>query len=127
MNCDDKTKNYRMSIVQAYSNGKTIEFRLLNYGPSTQWNLMAAPIFDFVSYEYRIKKPDLVPFTYEDALYFLGFYIKKKDDESKCPSIYTITGVREECITFHIFSITYAELLKDYVFVAGLPCGKKAL
>lgn len=106
-----------LPIIQAYAEGKEIEYRKL-IRRCENWYEITKPTWNDTT-EYRIKpEPKYVPFTRNDDL--LGERIENKFTHA----VFMISGVTNEHIYVGPSFITYGELFNDYIFVDGSPCGK---
>lgn len=117
-------------IIQAFAEGKTIEFRELGY---KYWNKLTNPAFNLSIYEYRIKpEPKYRPFKdtnecWQEMQKHQPFgWIKDKEKEN-----YTfITAIREDSkigeisVSGNIY-MNLLELMNNYTFTDGTPFGVK--
>ncbi len=72
---------------------------------------------------WRIKKEiEYIPFTYEDKELLKGKWIKNKDSDLK--SLFLIFSIHEESIEISGNEFMYVDLLHNYTFDDGTPCGK---
>jgi len=112
-----KTTKEMIEVMQAFENGAEIEAKPIVVG---DWKEETEPEWDWVSFDYRIKKqpkePEYIPFSFEDAEQLVGKIIKSKDENW----IELLTFFDEDCTS----NITYEALLKDYTFLDGSLCGK---
>ena len=66
-----------IKIMQAFEDGKKIEYKVRKEDGA--WCMVTFPIWDWWSYDYRIKKePKYVPFEWEDRAQFMGKWIRRK-------------------------------------------------
>lgn len=127
-----------LPIIQAFAEGKTIEFRIKdgkepNGLRGWEWEEVDIPTFDTYRYEYRIKpKPKYRPFKnaeecWQEMLKHQPFgWVKDKEDGHKV----TITKVNDDEKT-GIMAIngksewTLEGLMDYYTFADGTPFGIK--
>lgn len=112
-----KTTKEMIEVMQAFENGAEIEAKPIVVG---DWEEETEPEWDWVSFDYRIKKqpkePEYIPFSFEDAEQLIGKVVKSKDENW----IEMITW----CDNDEASSISYSNLLYGYTFIEGSPCGK---
>lgn len=113
-----------LPFVQALAEGKEIEF----YEESTdKWSNAVEYTFMHPAKCYRIKpEKKLVPFTWEDRGLLIRKIIKSKDGTV----ITTIIGIVKLVdgsfrIDLSIQPVSPNQLLIDYTFLDGSPCGKE--
>ena len=95
-----------------------IEFR----SGLTTWKRKPIPTFE-IDVAYRIKpQPKIVPFTFNDADSLRGKWIKHKDHKFE----FCVVSLSHYGFTSPI-TVSYKNLLLDYEFLDGSPCGKKEL
>lgn len=103
-----------IAVLTAYKEGKKIQVKI-----TSGWVLAALPNWDFHNNTYRVlSEPKLIPFDYNDDL--VGKVVKHKKIESKSLIVTQDAGG----LTITSYSIDYFDLLKDYTFLDGKPCGK---
>lgn len=108
----------RISIMEAFKNGATIEYRSYKDHLST-WEITQTPAWNWHEYSYRIKpEPEYVPFDCNDNL--IGKEIKAK--EGCLRGIITVQD--SVLVVMGDIYIPYKKLFEDYVFNDGTPCGK---
>lgn len=112
-----KTTAEMIAVMQAYVDGKEIE--MCAYG-TCDWlviPLNRQPLWNWGDYSYRVKpEPEYIPFTFEDAEFLIDKIVKH---ETK--------PIIEKLISFGLESanaIFYEELLENFTFLDGSPCGK---
>lgn len=112
-----KTIEEKIAVMQAFADGKEIECKEICY---TEWQKTVDPLWDWYSTDYRIKeepkKPEYIPFTFEDAEFLIGKIVKSKNQNWVEMIIWcddTGTSVTD-----------YESLLSDHTFLDGSPCGK---
>jgi len=78
---------------------------------------------DFIDhYDYRIKpEPKRIPFDFSDAKTLIGRAVMHKDKRIFC----IITDLTKVDIWLSNECKKYDELLSDYKFLDGTPCGKE--
>ena len=88
---------------------------------SGEWVDDDEPTFLEIS-DYRIKpQPKLIPFDFSDAEMLIGMAVRSKDG-----SIFSlITDLGENQIWLSNQCFMYSQLLSDYTFLYGEPCGKE--
>lgn len=104
-------------LKEAFEKGAIIEY----YDePYQMWIIATDPSWNKFS-KYRIKpEPKYIPFTWEDREELRGKWLKRKDyNVEKLPT--TICN-KDVMIGDQFYS--YKELLKDFTFLDGTPCGK---
>lgn len=108
-------------VIKAWAEG--YEIQVMQKG-SKQWIDAISPIVAwYEDYEYRIKpEPKYVPFTFEDAKYFIGKTVINK----KSGSLHIITSLFKPSEEIRIRSTCYSlkAFLDDFTFLDGSPCGK---
>ena len=105
-----------IAVLTAYKEGKEIEIDI-----HQSWHTVGKNYkeFDFVNKTYRIKpEPKLIPFDYNDDL--VGKVVKHKKINFKS----TIASQYNDCCGLSGNLVSYGELLNDYTFLDGKPCGK---
>lgn len=119
----------KIAVMQAYAEGKKIEICSINTDPIKKWFVCYAPTWNWDSFDYRVK-PELKPRPYmfdelQDEMAKGKFVVKHKYSKS----IYTITQVcddysKDEKIQLSTYNnISYEQLLKNYQWLDGSPCG----
>lgn len=106
--------------IEAFKNGKQIQYRL-DEDDDTEWRDINEPAF-FIETEYRIKPEfEYVPFDFSDGQILIIRPIKNKNQNL----IGMITQVDNDGVTVggNLFS-TFEDLLDDWTFSDGSPCGK---
>lgn len=104
-----------IEIAEAILQGKEIESK---FGDS--WIDCRDPLIGIAAAFIRVKPdPKLVPFDFSDAEFLLGKIVKGKTFDKMgiiCSAASTFVSVN--C------NMTYKDLLQDYTFIDGYPCGK---
>ena len=109
-----KTIQEKIAVMQAFIEGKKIQLRHFN---DSKYYDCTKPGWNWDSYDYRIKPAtEYVPFTFEDAEFLIGKPVKHKKDSW----VEVITYCNEN----ETSSCMYEDLLRDYTFLDGSPCGK---
>ena len=109
-----KTTAEIIAVMQAHEDGKEIEYRN-GYYPT--WKRTPNPLWDWSTTDYRVKpEPEYIPFTFEDAEFLLGKVVKNKKENF----LTVITWCFNEAVNMGDFK----QLLCDYTFLDGSPCGK---
>lgn len=77
------TIDEQIAILQAAKDGKAIEFNIIN-SACTGWSLWCSEHFDFVGYEYRIKREPRELWVYQNERGNLATYplTKRKPSET---------------------------------------------
>ena len=84
------------------------------------YDVEGLPIFSN-DIEYRLKpEPEYIPFDFSDANKLIGKAVKAKDSSH----LMLITIVDLIHVRISQAWIKYQELLDDYIFLNGTPCGK---
>lgn len=113
----NNAKTY-LDVITAFANGKTIEHKSIGAGC---WDIDENPSFAF-PHQYRIKpEPKLVSFTFEDNLLFRDKWIRQKD--LKALSRLSWFGPISISLGDNN-KMTYIQLLDNFEFEDGSPCGK---
>lgn len=114
-----KTIEEKISVMQAFAEGKEIE-RIIKSIGGLCWVLDPTPSWNWYSFDYRVKEepkqPEYIPFTFEDAEHLIGKSVKHKKD--------SWVEVITYCNKNETSSCMYEDLLRDYTFLDGSPCGK---
>lgn len=118
MNAVEITKTFlnMMPIMEAYLQGKTIEYKDFD-----DWKETTSPAWNLHT-KYRVKpEPKYIPFNYNTNL--LGRTVIYKDKErANCRFMITTQG--ERYLTVNGGLVDYEALLIHYAFEDGSPCGK---
>lgn len=121
-----KTTKEMIEVMQAFDRGEWIEFANIGFD---DWVATEAPLWDWSSYNYRVKpKPKLVPYEsmqeFYEAMKEHGQYLKMIcfNGYFWCP-----TTIESDDIWIAGVRVTYEELIKEYEFVDGAPCGKEVM
>lgn len=105
-----------LEVIKAFANGKDIQMLL-----GAEWLDVNEPAFSKLS-TYRVKpKCEYVPFDFSDGQKILLKIVSKG-----CPKfIGIISGLDDDGILIagNVF-VTYEDLLMDWKFSDGSPCGK---
>ena len=114
-----KTIQEKIAVMQAFAEGKTIEYSIIS-DKLEDWIITESPFWDWIRIDYRVKEepkqPEYIPFTFEDAEFLIGKPVKHKKDSW----VEVITYCNEN----ETSSCMYEDLLRDYTFLDGSPCGK---
>jgi hypothetical protein len=104
-------------VILAFLEGREVQLRL----SIDEWIIDDSPSF-LEHQDYRIKPdPKLIPFDFSDAEILIGRAVKSKD--GKIVSV--ITNLTIDIVWLGDERIFYDELLSDYTFLDGTPCGQK--
>ena len=108
-----KTTKEMIAVMQAYADGKGIEYSFIK----DSWYDDKNPCWNLVDYNYRVKEaPEYIPFTFEDAEFLIGKIVSSKKKQYKVMIF--------ECNKKSVQHYTYEELLNNWTFLDGSPCGK---
>ena len=108
-----KTTKEMIAIMQAFTDGKEIEYSFIN----GSWYDDKNPCWNWVDYNYRVKHtPEYVPFTFEDAEFLIGKTVRCKSQDY----VALIISVTKDGTSVDDFK----PLLDDFAFLDGSPCGK---
>lgn len=111
-----KTTKEMIAVMQAFADGKEIEF-YPNFYTNKIWKDTSNPTWEWHQFDYRVKKaPEYVPFTFEDADFLIGKSVRHKTNNWVELITYCDKADTSIC--------TYKDLLRDYTFIDGSPCGK---
>jgi hypothetical protein len=105
------------AVILAYLEGNEVQYK-----PSLgEWSDIKYPTF-LEHFDYRIKpEPKLIPFDFSDAEMLVNKIVKSKD--GSIVSLITDAGIGK--VWVGKWGDTYDNLLKDYTFLDGSPCGKE--
>jgi hypothetical protein len=110
-----------IEVMKAYENRKNIQCRYKDEG---RWCDLGTPSWDWSSYDYRIKQPEdkYRPYKPEELILLKGKWLKTKEG-----SIAQVIGIALTSNLVLIFTGWYSptDLLKDWTFEDGSPCGVK--
>lgn len=111
-----KTTKEMIAVMQAFADGKEIEFSP-NFYTDKIWKDTSNPTWEWHQFDYRVKHaPEYVPFTFEDWEIMVDEIVKHKTK----PIIEKLTSFCDESVN----AIFYNELLEEFTFLDGSPCGK---
>ena len=111
-----KTTKEMIAVMQAHADGKEIE-SANNSLTDKIWYYTRDPIWNWSENDYRVKQaPEYVPFTFEDWEVMVDGIVKHKTK----PIIEKLTSFCDESVN----AIFYNELLEEFTFLDGSPCGK---
>jgi hypothetical protein len=103
-------------VILAYLEGKDVQIKITN-----GWTEASEPSFNEGT-DYRIKpQPQLIPFDFSDAEMLIGRAVKSKDGEI----VSVITDLTRNTVWMSNACKNYDELLSNYTFLYGEPCGKE--
>lgn len=113
-----KTIDEMIEVMQAYKDGKTIEFTDFYYDDN--WKEIDSPYWNWRLFDYRVKpEPKYVPYDSVDEVE------KDKWIKSKATGfLYRICSIKEDMIYFELGSDDTKELFDLFTYEDGTPCGK---
>lgn len=113
-----KQPHKHAEVIKSWADGAEIECRSDIH---SNWIPVKDPSW-YNNYEYRIKlEPKLIPFTFEDRELLRGKWVTKKSVNTE----WLIVTISEHGVLIHhTYTVNYRELLSDYIFTDGSPCGK---
>jgi hypothetical protein len=104
-------------VILAFLDGRDVQIK----NPTGEWEYIQNPNFLEIS-DYRIKpEPQLIPFDFSDAEMLIGRMVKSKD--GKIVSV--ITDLTRNTVWMSASDKSYNELLSEFTFLNGTPCGQK--
>ena len=122
------TTKEMIEVMQAYDRGEQIERR---DRCGNNWFLAPIPSWDWVQYEYRVKpKPKYVPFDtpeeFLEAQRVHGEVLEDKENGVKMTAYVNKNGIVVSPKFFsNIWMVSNLQnILRDYRFKEGTPCGK---
>jgi hypothetical protein len=105
------------AVILAFLEGREVQYQMT----SGEWVDDDSPTFLEIS-DYRIKpQPQLIPFDFSHAEMLIGKAVRNKDGKIVC----VITDLTKSTVWMSNECKTYDELLSDYTFLDGTPCGKE--
>lgn len=111
------TIDEKIAVMQAFKEGKEIEFRQL--GTPDVFVNCTHPFWNFGTFEYRVKPepepPKYEPFSFEDDL--VGKVVTDGEIEA-------MITVKARNVVYIDKFYHYADLLENWKFLNGSPCGK---
>ena len=113
-------------ILLAYSQGRIIQMRSF-FGP---WYDVVGFQMEYVNSELRIKpEPKLVSFTFEDNKLFRDKWIILKNEFGGMGWLNKIVNINNDGVKIiskngGMTDKLYCEILEQYIFEDGSPCGK---
>ena len=122
-----KTTQEMIAVMQAYVDGKEIEF-LQKCNKIKVYKSTDYPSWNWFKFDYQVKEtpeyvpftfedaPEYVPFTFEDAEFLIGKVVKHKRDNWVVAITY--------CYKNETQIGTFEDLLCNFTFLDGSPCGK---
>lgn len=112
-----KTIEEKIAVMQAFREGKEIQLRLLI---DSKYYDCKNPGWNWDNYDYRVKgepkQPEYIPFSFEDWEIMVDRIVKHKTK----PIIEKLTSFFDDSVN----AIFYNELLEEFTFLDGSPCGK---
>ena len=109
--------------IKAWADGAEIEMRVKSLNKWGDWEITYCPGWHTISdIEYRVKpQPKLVPFDFSDAEQLIGKAVRNK----YVKKLQLIVHVGDSVIlSNNKYPTFFSELLKNYEFLDGSPCGK---
>lgn len=116
-----KTIEEMIAVMQAFADGKKIEF----YDDVTsEWIVCEKPYWNWDDFDYRIKtEPKYRPYLSVDECFAdvqkHGGWVKDK----KTGVLYLILEISPLSVDIHCHCVGIGGLLNDYVYPDGTPCG----
>jgi hypothetical protein len=105
-------------VILAFLDGREVQVKPKH---SDAWHDIKEPEFHD-SQDYQIKpQPQLIPFDFSDVEMLIGRAVKSKD--GKIVSV--ITNLTIDIVWLSNERILYDELLSEFTFLYGEPCGKE--
>jgi hypothetical protein len=103
-------------VILAFLEGREVQVKT-----AKGWIDATEPSFGD-AYDYRINpQPQLIPFDFSDAEMLIGRMVKSKD--GKIVSV--ITDLTRNTVWMSASDKSYNELLSEFTFLNGTPCGQK--
>lgn len=116
------TTKEMIAVMQAYEDGKAIEFRDRHSG---EWGECSIPLWDWHAFDYRIKpEPKYVPYD-SVAEVEKDKWVVNKTDGIKY-QILAIDSLNNSVLLPTRGFKKLDALFRDYTYEDGAPCGKKA-
>lgn len=118
-----KSIDEMIKVMQAYREGKTIEF--ITPGINDEWEENKNPLWNWDNFDYRVKpEPRCVPY---DSVFEVdrSKWVKDKDDSRDV--LYMIDSIDVDYKEVHLAAIGWiglCGLFNDFVYEDGTPCGK---
>lgn len=117
-----KTTKEKIEVMKAFERGEQIQYALID---SENWGDVTEPKWNWYLLDYRVK-PKLVPYESEQEFYEA---VKAHGGYIRCIgrnySLSFPTAISIDEVWIDGCRICYEELLKEYEFVDGTPCGKE--
>ncbi len=119
------TTEEMIEVLQAFQQGKPIEYLYINRDANEDWNDDPDPKFNFEEFLYRVKKEQKsMPYDGTHKLCLVGKIVKLKNSSETA----LITGEdKEDLFNFSVHVngewISYKDLFNNYEFIDGKPCG----
>lgn len=126
------TTKEMIEVMQAYERGEQIEYRTDGYEESA-WEMVESPLWNWGILEYRVK-PKHVYRPYKNIQEFLqaqkehGMNIRLNGcNYCRLPLYIADTLIGVQCPqsdgSFFSIKVSYEDLLRDYTWQDGTPCG----
>jgi hypothetical protein len=104
-------------VILAFLEGRDVQYQMT----SGEWVDDDSPTFLEIS-DYRIKpQPQLIPFDFSYAEMLIGRAVKSNDGEI----FSVITDLTHNTVWMSNACKNYDELLSEFTFLDGEPCGKE--
>lgn len=130
------TTKEMIEVMQAYERGEQIEYRIKDFMRDDEWYVQKSiPEWDWRTYDYRVK-PKPTYKQYKNADEFLaaqkehGMWLASQRVSGYFMPVKIISQNVEICATntqdFYVpREISFKELLNNYIWQDGTPCGIK--
>ena len=113
-----------ITVLKAFKEGKTIEFRRMEGIGNTKWRETASPIWEWARYEYRVKpEAEYVPY---DSVFEVdrSKWVRKKDVPGMLRAITIIDTDKNWVYVEQFCWYNPEEFFEQYEYEDGTPCGK---
>lgn len=108
-------------IMQAVLRDEDIQMKYPNSPDWEKFELTKESSF-YGNVEYKITNEDTyIPFDITDSEVIIGKPVKHKDVQKEC---YIISATSSQIVTVGPYKMGYSDLLRNFRFLNGCPCGK---
>lgn len=113
-----------ITVLKAFKEGKTIEFRRMEGIGNTKWEKTNSPIWEWARYEYRVKpEPKYVPYNSVSEV-DRSKWVKRKDT-TILRAIIKIDTSAKNCVYIEGSNwYSLKEFFEIFEYEDGTPCGK---